>query len=604
MRGEFEKYWSKIERGENFALARYADGERALMTGMAIKAVDGWESGNEISSLGKALSDSLGFIHKNFVYGISCPCCDSAAYYWYMERLKGCNVTFSNIWANSNFAKFWEKFQNLEREAVLITNYRGKGKTFGKLKVKAHYFTTTDDSIKFFEQDCENLIQKIISEVGAEKNLLFAVSAGPMSEIFIKALFENNPENCYIDFGSALDQFTHEKITRPYMIESTAYAQQHCWMFDNKKVSFDVDVVLSAYRRTEVLPQQLAAIKNQTLKPRKIFLYQDAVKSGEKIVIPQEILNQFDDYKIAETNGGVWKRFEYAAEISDAEYVCVFDDDTIPGERWLENCHMNMQAFGEGIFGTNGVIIENPAVYPKSIVHVGWHTSNEQTFEVDFVGHSWFIKPEYLKWMLEKPYAKDFKYCAEDMAISFAAQEHGVQTFVPAHPQNILSLWGSIPKFGFEYGNNAVALWLGENSQTMKQALKIIHDDGWQYLLERNVYYVEYIRRLQKDKILSARLNTLTVAANLFYRFFGKKQPIFIGERIYQQKFQDLFNSKDYLVLESEDGRIYLDRLLKKMKKNKLNIFFTGIYEKIKPALIANGFRENENFVDGTILLK
>ena len=228
---------------------------------------------------------------------------------------------------------------------------------------------------------------------------------------------------------------------------------------------------------------------------------------------------------------------------------------------------------------------------------------NEQTLEVDFVGHSWFIKPMYLKWMLKKPYAKIFKYCAEDMTISFAAQELGVKTFVPAHPQNILSLWGSIPKFGWEYGNNDVALWRSDNWHAMKQALKNIHNDGWNVLIEKNFYYVEYVRQLQENKFLETRLNTLTVAAGLFYKFFGKKQPIFIGEKIYQQKFQDLFSSKDYFIMESADRGIHIDRLLKKMKKNKLNIFFTGFYEKLKPALIANGFKENENFVDGTILL-
>ncbi len=69
------------------------------------------------------------------------------------------------------------------------------------------------------------------------------------------------------------------------MIETTPYAKQKCWMFDNKSMSVDVDVVLSAYRRPEILEQQLDAVKNQTLKPARIFLYQDAVKSGDKIVI-------------------------------------------------------------------------------------------------------------------------------------------------------------------------------------------------------------------------------------------------------------------------------------------------------------------------------
>ena len=30
---------------------------------------------------------------------------------------------------------------------------------------------------------------------------------------------------------------------------------------------------------------------------------------------------------------------------NDADYVCVFDDDTIPGESWLENCFSNIPLF-------------------------------------------------------------------------------------------------------------------------------------------------------------------------------------------------------------------------------------------------------------------
>ena len=349
LKDEYQKYWQKIVAGENFALVRYGDGERSLMLGKAVKAQEGWQAGRGLTLLGEDLKKSLGFADKNFVYGISCPCCDSASYYWYLQHLKGCTVTFANIWANANFADFFNDFQNLERDAVLITNFRGKGKTYGKLRVKKHY-CVDDDCISFWARQGRQFIRQIISETGHEKNLLYAVAAGPMSELIIKALYENNPDNCYIDFGSALDVFTHSKITRPYMLKDTAYSQQNCWMFDSEKINLDVDVVLSAYKRTEVLSQQLDAIKNQTLRPRRIFLYQDAVKPGEqKVVIDEKILEQFDDYEIAETNGGVWKRFEYAAKKTLSPYVCIFDDDTIPGSRWLENCHMHMEQKGGGV---------------------------------------------------------------------------------------------------------------------------------------------------------------------------------------------------------------------------------------------------------------
>ena len=36
-------------------------------------------------------------------------------------------------------------------------------------------------------------------------------------------MFTNNSNNTYIDFGSALDVFIHNKITRPYMYEGSQY---------------------------------------------------------------------------------------------------------------------------------------------------------------------------------------------------------------------------------------------------------------------------------------------------------------------------------------------------------------------------------------------
>ena len=606
LNAEYKKYWKKIERGENFALARYADGERALMTGTAVKAVDGWEAGNEVSSLGKALSESLGFANKNFVYGISCPDCDSEAYYWFMERLKGCNVTFSNIWANANFAEFWKDFQNLKRDAVLVTNYRGKGKTYGKLNVKAHYFTTNDDSIKFFEEDCENLINQMISEVGNLKNHFFAISAGPMSGLIIQALFKNNPNNCYIDFGSSLDICTKGEITRPYMNPESPYAQQKCWMFNPQKVSFDVDVVLSAYKRPEVLAQQFEAIKNQTLKPRRIFLYQDAVQFGEKVILDENILNQLDGYQIAKENGGVWKRFEYAAKVTKSPYVCVFDDDTIPGRRWLENCHMNMIAEDGGIFGTNGVILTGIENYPAQHIPVGWHVSNEETFEVDFVGHSWFFKKEYLNWMLAKPYKKDFKYAAEDMCLSSAAQEHGVKTFVPQHPRNILSLWGSIPQYGNVYGNTAAALWLNPNSiNTMKQALYTIHNGGWKFLMEReHLYFNMMLTQHNTRNFYNNALIVLRDVGNIF-KHISKEKPNFIGEKKFEERVTKLFNiePQNYHVLEVNNNNINFQQVLNLIAPQSLNILFTDFYDQLKPPFEGEKLLENENFVDGRHLL-
>ncbi|MBR5913179.1 MAG: glycosyltransferase family 2 protein [Selenomonadaceae bacterium] len=597
LKDEYKKYWQKIIAGENFALVRYADGERLLMFGTKIKSQEGWHAPECVTRLGADLRKSLGLAAPNFVYAISCPCCDSEAYYWYMNNLRGCNVTFSNIWINANFATFWEDFNKLERDAVLVTNYRGKGKKFGRLNIKKHYFID-DECVNFWEQEGQSLIQKIISDTGHEKNLLYAVSAGPMSGLIIRALYENNPDNCYIDFGSALDIFIHNKITRLYMVKDTPYANQNCWMFNREKVNFDVDVVLSAYKRPQVLAQQFEAIKNQTLKPRRIFLYQDAVKAGEpKVVLDEKILSQLDGYEIATENGGVWKRFEYAAEKTLSPYVCIFDDDTIPGRRWLENCHMHMEQFS-GVYGTNGIILIDINDYPEEYTNVGWHLSNERTFEVDFVGHSWFVRRKYLNWMLEKPYKNRYKYSSEDMCLSYACLEHGVKTYVPAHPKNILSLWGSIPEYGIKYGNESVAVSSNAKKlSAMKVSLIEMHNDGWKILFERNRRFI------QKN---SAKVTSESFCKNVdnLIKILNEVPTFFMGEKKYFETVKMLLglDYSKYIVID-EDNIIEGSNLLTFLKPNEMYIIFADCYDQIKEFLELVGMKENQDFMNGKILL-
>ena len=617
LKDEYEKFWQKIKRHENFALPRYGDGERALMVGREVKAQEGWSaSGEGVTPLGKALNESIKIDAPNFYYGVSCPCCDSAAYYWYLQNVTSSNITFANIWLNANFKAFKKDFQNLKRDAVLITNWRGEGKKYGKLNIKKHY-TVSDDCVKFYEEECTDLINQIIADFGQEKNLLYVISAGPLSCVIIAALFKNNPDNCYVDFGSATDLMTHEKVTRPYMVDGTAYAKQSCWMFDRKKISTDVDVVLTCYKRPQVLRQQLEAIKNQTLAPKRIFLYQDGIDGYYKIDLNEKILDEFDAYKIAETNGGVWKRFEFANEIAESPYVCLFDDDTIPGERWLENCHMNMMQ-NRGVYGTNGVLMLKPEEYPRRFLKAGWHKPNAKTCAVDLVGHSWFFEKKYLDWMLAKPWHDKYKLVAEDMTLSVAAAEHGFDTYVPQHSANILSLWGSIPDFGWKYGRDEAAISISPaNLQAMQEAVKEIRSSGWKCLLEKNpVYRNEFLSILGQDTLptekkqapddkAAVKLQILRNAAMKLLPFFGRRPPIFLGEGKFAPFIKKIFALQDteYHILEDENLNIDANRLVGMLRQGAVHVFVTSVYDKLKPFLEQLGLHEGVDFIDGRELL-
>lgn len=487
---EFNRIWNLIECGENIAFLRHGDGERAIMEGRTVKAQEGWESPEYISQLGFACLKALNLIDSRVWYGISCPCCDSAAYYWYISRITTRNITFANLWVNSNYSKFIKSFENLEREAIVIANHRAQDKPIGKLKV-LKYYPVGDDCISFWENDASDLLQRIKSDYGKRDNLLYVVSAGPMSGPIIAELFKNNPNNCYIDFGSSLDTYIHNKVTRPYMNKNNRYAKKQCWMYDPNTTNFDVSIVCNLYKRPDNLLKQLEAINNQTLKPKEILLYQDGISDNYKIELLSSLKDKFDNVKIATENTGVWKRFEYAKSAASYPLVCIFDDDTIPGNRWLENCYSCMQE-REGIYGTVGIVMYNPKKYPyHGFLRVGWPGPNAKVTEVDFVGHSWFIKKEYLDSMFDGTEAyQSFKYVAEDMCISVQCQKKGIKTFVPPHPYTNHELWGSLPAYARVLGNSSQAVSLSNSNYIkMNTAISCYIRDGWKPLVATNALY-------------------------------------------------------------------------------------------------------------------
>lgn len=504
LKDEFDKIWQKLQRGENFAFLRYGDGERSIILGKSVKAQEGWVSPNYVSRLGEDLLETLNKTDDRIYYGISCPCCDSSAYYWYKTRVENKNITFANLFVNCNYKKFIENFEKINREAVFIGNFRAENKPVGNLKI-LKYYNIGDDCISFWENQAGELLEKIKSDFKDRNDLLYVVSAGPMSEPIIVDLFNNNQNNCYIDFGSAIDKYVHEAQTRPYMDENTVYAKSNCWMYNPVDTSFDVSVVLNLYKRPENLELQLKAIENQTLKPKEILLFKDGVENGPEVEFPQELKNRFKHVEISEKNCGVWGRFKFAQKAL-SKYVCVFDDDTIPGERWLENCHKNMVE-QEGLYGTIGIVFEEPEKYSYSgFYRVGWDGNLDKAAQVDFVGHSWFFQKYWLEFLFNgTEELQKFKTAAEDMTFSAQLQKHGIKTFTPPHPFNNHSLWGSLPEFATKLGTSNGALSLtSSNLQKMNEAINVLLKRGWKPLIEANS---EYVKALKKELIMLSNLN-------------------------------------------------------------------------------------------------
>jgi len=493
---EFNIFWKKIENNENFTLLRYGDGERAIMCGKKVKAQEGWESPNHLSKLGQALLSTLNIQDKKIYHGISCPCCDSEAYFWYKSRIENKNITFANLWVNANYKNFIEKFSNLKRDAILIANHNADKNNFENLNILKHY-KIGDDCINFWENEAGKLISEIKNDFGDKNDLFYVVSAGPLSEPIIVELFKNNPNNCYIDFGSSIDKFIHKTITRPYMNDKTSYANQNCYMH-NPNTNMDVSVILTLYKRPQYLEEQLRAMQNQSLKPKEILLYQDG--TSDTIKIPENIKQEFDLIEISPINKGVWERFNFARKNAKSLYVCILDDDTIPASRWLENC-MDEMLKKEGLYGGIGIIAENEKYDNLNHKRTGWANKNQETTMVDFVGHSWFLKKDWLEWLFEDTQElQNYKICAEDMTLSMKLQQHGISSYIPMQPENIPEFCSSIN--GSKFGSDEQSLFVNNGWAKMSEAFdKLINDYGFETIEKRDKkLYKKIIKKLKNKK--------------------------------------------------------------------------------------------------------
>lgn len=251
-------------------------------------------------------------------------------------------------------------------------------------------------------------------------------------------------------------------------------------------MSSEITVILNGYKRGNQLTEQYEFLNNQSIKPNEILLWYNNPSDESKMNydIMEKIPTAYCNY-----NFGVWARFAFAL-MARSEYVCIFDDDTIPGIRWLENCVTTMNK-NEGLLGTVGLVYESPSPswtnncsYYEYYNRYGWVNPNDDIKQVDLVGHSWFFKKEWLSdYWRELPNTK-YNICGEDMHFSYMLQKYrGIKTYVPPHPKDNKELWGSIN--GSEYGCDSNSMW--ETNQ--------LSNDGTQFKSLMNEYFIEQRRK-------------------------------------------------------------------------------------------------------------
>lgn len=207
----------------------------------------------------------------------------------------------------------------------------------------------------------------------------------------------------------------------------------------------NIAVLLNVFKRGEVFEKQLRAVQQQSVKPVAIYVWKNA---GDEI--PNHLKHEVI---IADCNNnlGVWARLAFALNI-DAEYICMFDDDTVPGLRWLENCLSTIETHN-GLLGTRGLRFLSKRRY-GIYKCFGWTDPNETVEQVDIVGHAWFFKRDWLAaFWSELPERGFDKLVGEDIHFSYAIQKHlKLNTYVPPHPIDQKDMWGSTSEVAIAEG--------------------------------------------------------------------------------------------------------------------------------------------------------
>ena len=236
-------------------------------------------------------------------------------------------------------------------------------------------------------------------------------------------------------------------------------------------------------------------------------------------------------------NFGVWARFAYALN-AETEYVCVFDDDTIAGSKWIENCLNTIEEYN-GLLGTNGVIF-NDLEYQNYTQH-GWAKPNEKTEQVDIVGHSWFFKKQFIHHMWRES-APTFEN-GEDMHISAASKIHGnIQTIMPQQINNDRSDWGDTkPEKGWdehaswrkkghgEERDNLFKNWIKKNGVFIIAELSANHNGDIQVAIDT----VKAAKKAGADAIKLQTYTPDTMTLNVKRDEFMLHDTIWKGQYLY-----------------------------------------------------------------------
>ncbi|MEW5948077.1 MAG: glycosyltransferase [Thermodesulfobacteriota bacterium] len=205
-----------------------------------------------------------------------------------------------------------------------------------------------------------------------------------------------------------------------------------------------ISVILTAWCRPQFLEEQVERVLDQSIRPHEVVLWYNSPPKKLGFLERKQLVSFKNDKHIkkiiCDYNFGIIPRFSMAS-CMEGEYVCIFDDDTMPGERWFENCLSYVDSKNV-MCGTIGLRFLSSNELKTEKPRMGWEAMNTHPEYVDVVGHSWFLRREWARYFWdEEPLLRSF---GEDIHFCAMLQRHNIRVACPPHPENDRSLWGSV----------------------------------------------------------------------------------------------------------------------------------------------------------------
>lgn len=231
----------KLESREPFAISRFNDGELSIINNKPYKASRHhgtrefiFQPDQKHVEFQELLRTAYLYDHPTYYTGIVCPCCASLEEHSTAKKIISRsidNLTWANIFVNSNYKKFIEStiplFSTYKR-IVLVCNKLStpSGLPFHNNVYKTVHVPTT-------AWLSEDIVSELMEHVAtSQSGELYIVAAGPLSNVLVMKCNEINPDNTYIDIGSTLDGYLGLGRTRGYHKSNNKFKSRVCHWAD------------------------------------------------------------------------------------------------------------------------------------------------------------------------------------------------------------------------------------------------------------------------------------------------------------------------------------------------------------------------------------